>query len=442
MSRARISVFQRFAGRYASFAAARISLVIGRWFILVQSARHLTTDEFAALAAALSIAEILRALSDAGVDSYSYSRLGPPTSPVRITVRAALLLRVLLSGAVTTLAVMGMLASASRPQLLPVLALILATSVQSMAVALLQKRARFGAMAVLVLATLVASLSVDAVAYARAVSLSGMAVLLVTPDIAAAVIAAALARQSLVALGSRAWRSRRAFVRQLAPIAGKLLAGAAVSVLVILYSRLDVVVVRPLAGATQQAHYSAGFRLVEPAFLLFAIGSLALLAELGSGRNQDVRQLAMHLLKPIPGRLLAMLTGLAALCYLTGIFTARHVVGLTQEAGLLTGMFAAALPFRIANSMISALLQRLGRFDAVMHAAMINGIVTFSAAALLVWPLGATGVALAALIGEIGNTGYQRYRLVQQMNALSAIPQTPTASSNPDAAAATPCTGS
>lgn len=420
MTATHTSAMQRFASRYASFAAARIALVIGRWFVLIQSARHLDAVEFAALAAALSAAEILRALSDAGVDSFAYSRLGRAGHPLRITVRAALLLRLGLSAIVTLVAGMVMLRVANRPELLPVLALVLATAVQSTSVALLQKEARFSAMAVLVAGTLLVSLAVDLMAYVQAPALATMAILLIIPDLAAAAVAATLASPSIKRLLQQAGHRQRSLAAQLKPVASKLAPAAAVSILVILYSRLDVAIVRPLAGNIEQAHYSAGFRLIEPAFTLFAIASLALLAELGAGRTNDVRSLATRLLRLPRMALLLGFPLVAAFCLLAATAATRHIIGLTPDASLLAGIFAAALPFRIGNSMISALLLRFGRFDSVMHAALLNGAITFSLALALVVPYGANGVAAAALIGEIINTGYQRFRLQQQLARTSS----------------------
>lgn len=439
MTAARTNALQRFASRYASFAAARIALVIGRWFVLVQSARHLDAVEFAALAAALSAAEILRALSDGGVDSFTYSRLGRAGHPLRITVRAALLLRLSLSLVIAGLAAIVIMRVGIQLQLLPVLALIPATAMQSTSVALLQKEAQFGAMAVLVAGTLLASLAVDWLAYSQAPKLAAMALLLVTPDIAAAVIAAALASPQVLALSRQALRRRRSLQHQLRAVAGKLMPAAAVSILVIAYSRLDVAIVRPLAGSIEQAHYSAGFRLIEPAFMLFAIASLALLAELGAGQTNDVRHVATRLLKLPRTALLLGFPALAAVSATVAVTIALHVIGLTPEASYLAGIFAAAVPFRIANSMLSALLLRFGRFDAVMHAALFNGGITFSFAIALVTIFGAAGAATAALLGEIFNTAYQRLRLRRQLeNSAPGTVRLTTAVPNTSARATTP----
>lgn len=436
---ARTNALQRFASRYASFAAARIALVIGRWFVLVQSARHLDAVEFAALAAALSAAEILRALSDGGVDAFTYSRLGRAGHPLRITVRAALLLRLSLSLVIAGLATIVIVRVGIQPQLLPVLALIPATAMQSTSVALLQKEAQFGAMAVLVAGTLLASLAVDWLAYSQAPKLATMALLLVTPDIAAAVIAAALVSPQVLALTRQALHRRRSLQRQLRPVAGKLIPAAAVSILVIVYSRLDVAIVRPLAGSIEQANYSAGFRLIEPAFMLFAIASFALLAELGAGRTNDVRHVATRLLKLPRTALLLGFPALAAVSATVAVTIALLVIGLTPEASYLAGIFAAAVPFRIANSMLSALLLRFGRFDTVMHAALFNGGITFSFAIALVTIYGAAGAATAALIGEIFNTAYQRFRLRRQLeNSPAGTVSLTTAVPNTSASATTP----
>lgn len=415
MSREPQTPLRRFARRYATFAAARIALIVGRWFVLVQSARHLPTSEFAMLAAALSIAEILRALSDVGADGYVYSRLGSSGQRLRATVSAVLAFRGL--SAVTVAVVGGSIHATitGRLDVLPVFGIIVAGMGQATGVALLQKQARFGALALLVAITLVASATVDLATLLLPATLARMSWLMIAPDCIAAITALSLAGPLLAAPMRRIRAQRRSLFSNLRPVVGKLLPGGIVSVLVVAYSRLDVMIVLPLAGVTAQAEYSAGFRLVEPAFLFFAIASLALLAELGSGRTADTRRLAQRLLD-IPTALIGISLPLAAV--LAAVLTwavSLHLFGLGEAASGLAALFAAALPFRIGNSMISALLLRLGRFDGVMHAAILNAFITFSAATLLTLWIGAPGAAVGALGGEIVNAIYQRRLLRLQL---------------------------
>lgn len=405
---------RRLASRYASFAAARIALVIGRWFVLIQAARQLSTTEFAALAAMLSGVEVLRAVADLGTDSYIYSRLGAGHQALRGTVRAALVLR----AAASLLLSLGGIALAfvltDIRATLPVFLLIVATAAQSSAVALLQKAERFGALAVLVGITLATSLLVDLFVLLTPARLPTMAWLLITPDCIAGLSAVAIASAPVRMLLQATTRHWRRLGSQLRLIAGKLIPSALIAVTVMAYSRLDVVIVRPIAGIGAQADYSTGFRLIEPFFMLFALASLALLAELGSRRNTDTVQLARRLLTvPALPTVIGMALAVIALGEVARLVT--QLLNLRPEAGLLAALFAAAIPFRVANSMITALLLRLGRFDAVMVAAVVNSVITFSLAVLLTQRLGATGAGAAALIGEICNTLLQRHLLKRHL---------------------------
>ncbi|WP_439638431.1 lipopolysaccharide biosynthesis protein [Nevskia sp.] len=412
---------RRLASRYASFAAARIALVIGRWFVLIQAARHLSIAEFAALAATLSGVELLRAVADLGTDSYIYSRLGSGHQALRATVRAALVLR----GAASLLLSVGGIALAflltDTRATLPIFLLIVATAAQSSAVALLQKAERFSGLGVLVGITLAASLLVDLFVLMTPARLSTMAWLLITPDCIAGLSAVMIASAPMRALLQATGRHWRRLGHALRLIAGKLIPSALIAVTVMAYSRLDVVIVRPIAGIDAQADYSAGFRLIEPFFMLFALASLALLAELGSRRNADTVQLARRLLAaPVWPTVIGMVLAVMALGALARLVT--QLLNLRPEAGLLAALFAAAIPFRVANSMITALLLRLGRFDAVMYAAVINSVITFSLAVLLTQRFGAAGAGAAALTGEICNTLFQRHRLQRQTATESLQP--------------------
>jgi len=408
---------KRFVSRYATFAAARIALVVGRWFVLVQSARHLPTADFAVLAATLSLVEILRAISDVGADSYVYSRLGHAHQPLRFTVRGALWLRAVASLATVVVGASAYWALGGRAETLPIFVLILASCCQATGVALLQKSANFRAMAGLVGATLLASLSVDILAWLQTPQLWLMACLLVAPDCIAAVVALSLAAPPLRRMLAATMNGRHHLPALVRPIATKLGPAAAIGALVVAYSRLDVLVVLPLAGVVEQASYSAGFRLIEPAFLFFAIASLALLAELGSGKTENTKLLARRLLNYPPAKVALGLIAASATAAMLAYWLAEAIFRFSDNAALLAGVFAAALPYRLGNSMVSALLLRLGRFDAVMHAAVLNGLITFSLAMLFTHHYGAAGAAMAALLGEIFNAGYQRYRLKKQVAA-------------------------
>lgn len=406
--------------RYASFATARIALVIGRWFVLIQSAKHLEKSEFAALAAALSAAEIIRALGEVGVDNFAYARLGALGARLRVTVRTAFLFRICVAVPLMVVSVAGYYFWIGEPRVLPVFLLILVTFVQSTSVTMLQKNASFGKLGILVGITLASSLLVDLLALLYPATLEGMSVLLVTGDCIAAVAGVWLVMPSLRTLGSQLQKARRPAIRIIQTISPKLGPAAFVSLLAIAYSRLDVVVVLPIVGANAQADYSAGWRLTEPLFLFLSILSITLLAELGSASATRARSFGLKLTRFRPSFTVGALLLVGTCIGLLTNAIAGIVIGLEPRACMLAGVLAAAVPFRVSNTLISTVLLRLSRFDRVLHATIINGILIFSLAFALTPLFGVVVVALSALFGEICNTLIQRFWLSKELHKLAA----------------------
>ncbi|WP_295683409.1 hypothetical protein, partial [uncultured Nevskia sp.] len=364
------SFVRRIAQRYFTFVAARIALVIGRWFVLIQSAKHLDKIDFAALAAALSVAELLRALADGGVDNFSYSRLGGANCRVRVTVRTAFFFRAVIA---TILMVIGAAVHyflVGELRVLPVFLLIGITLAQTTSIALLQKEAQFSRLATLVGITLVASLAVNLTVLLSPAQLGLMSMLLIAPDAVAASAGLVLASPAISKMLAQWRRARRPALSILRSIASKLAPISLVTMLVMIYSRLDVTLVLPLLGSIAQADYSAGWRLTEPLFLFLSIASFALLAELGSVSSNNAQVLGTVLTKPAAILPMIGLLAIALIAVFVVRFVAGNWIGLSAEASLLAGILAGGIPFRVANTLISTVLQRLARFDRVLVASI------------------------------------------------------------------------
>jgi O-antigen/teichoic acid export membrane protein len=405
----------RIAQRYATFAGTRIALVLGRWLVIVSAIHRLGDKEFARMAAALSAAEILRAMADAGVESFVYARLGPRNRRLAVPVRAALLLR-LSAGLFLCLAAWVSYSLLAGPSVLLIIFLLIPIAViQYTAFALLQKERALEGIAGLIVSTLAVSLGVGLIANLSRPNLSWTVLLLLIPDVSAALVACWLARAPLMAALPRRRRQWRLFGRALARIRWVLGQNAVVSILVMSYSRLDVLVVLPLCGWAAQGVFSSAFRLVEPAFRVLGIAANALLAELGGGTAQQSRQLGRlaH-----GGRAPVFWTALALSSVLlasSAQFLTERLFKLNDSAALVAGIWVAAMPFRLANSFTSAILQRLGGFGAVMKASSINAALIFSSAVPLTLQFGAVGTACAVVIGEAANAALQRRALQQRV---------------------------
>lgn len=402
------SVWARLSSRYVSLAGARIASALCRWFVLLQSAHRLTPTQFGVVAACLSATELLTGFGDLGTDSFVYAR------PMRIDrglprlIQAAICARLLASTFILFLALVLVILLLGQPELAPILLLIPANALQNTVTALLQKQNRFDLLARSAIIAMVASAMVASAAAILEFSILTAQLLLISPaaltSAASCLLARKLIRQTLHRASHVLARSRAALISTLGPT-------AIVGTLVILYSRLDVLIVAPLCGFVVQAQYSAAFRLIEPFFTLQAILSTAVLAELGSRSSGSAHRLGGRLLGLLKLRTLPLLAlvllMLGAVCY---VFT-LSMLQLGEATAAVAFVLGAAIPLRVINSALSVVMQRLSGFEKVMRAAIVNAAVTFPLAAILAWRYGAIGAALGALTGELINLWVQRHSL-------------------------------
>jgi O-antigen/teichoic acid export membrane protein len=190
---------------------------------------------------------------------------------------------------------------------------------------------------------------------------------------------------------------------------------------VMCYSRLDILLVSPLLGTLEQADYSAGFRLVEPLFLVLALASMSLLAELGAIDTHNAKQASLNLLKRLDLKLLIKMILLAGLLTLVVLFFAQKGFAMTLHASNVAAVLAFAIPVKLFNTFFTTVLQRAGRYDIVLYAALINAVTTWVVALSLGIVLGVIGVALGALIGEVFNFFYQRQAVNLMLSKVSVL---------------------
>jgi O-antigen/teichoic acid export membrane protein len=233
-----------------------------------------------------------------------------------------------------------------------------------------------------------------------------LAALMIAPEMFSMCLGAIFANRSWRQVLSYSQKGLR--VIGLSRLSSYILPSLAVSVIVILYSRLDALLVLPLLGVTAQADYSIGLRLVEPLFLVMSLASLALLAELGSYNTVNSRVISSRLIKKM--NLLNFLIFLF-FGYLLAVFLywiAKSYLALNESSLVVLFILALAIPIKLCNTFLSTLLQRAGFFNVVMKAATITLFVTFIFGMFLGVNLGVMGIALATFVAECINLMYQK----------------------------------
>ena len=171
---------------------------------------------------------------------------------------------------------------------------------------------------------------------------------------------------------------------------------AAVAILATAYTRLDVLVIAPLAGSVALGLYSYAYRVSEP-FRFVASAIDTTLYSYLSSRSGGVR----------PGRLFVVVASYALLfaagAALSGWVLVRVLYVDYREALPAVYILSAALCIRCLNGYFGAYLYAQGMYDAVLKIAMCNTIFMSVLIYPMVSTLGIVGAACSLLAVEVLN---------------------------------------
>jgi len=401
-----------FLYRYTSFTLAKVVLLIGRTAILILSFQWLSSAEFALIAGAVSFVEILRVVTDMGSEQIIYSRLSSINKPIPNIVKSLVNFRMKISFLVSVIFSLIFYLIFSS-DIWPLFLLPAINALQTSSISFMQKKRDFiNILILVVLVFLVALLSIFTV-FLYEINGIFLIYLIILPELFAALAG--------VVITKTAWYKIMLYkprVRHLVPkLLPYMLPSFAVSILVILYTRLDVFLVLPLLGTLSQANYSIGFRLVEPVFLILSLGSLSLLAELGSHSTSKSRSISTRLMQNLntAGYFLLMFCGVILAFIFQHI--SLHYLNLSVSASWVTFFLALAIPIKLCNTFFTTLLQRNGRYNIVLYAAIVAFLCTMIFGFILGSFLGVAGIAVATLIAESSNFLYQKYQVKKMLRS-------------------------
>ena len=399
-----------FLYRYTSFTLAKVSLFIGRSAILILSFQWLSSTEFALVASAFSLVEILRVITDMGSEQIIYSRLSSANKPIPNIVKSLVTFRVQVSFLVTALFSFTSYFILSS-DIWPLFLLPAIYSLQSSSISFIQKKRDFTKIFILVILVIMAALLSIFIAFFYEITGIFLIYLMIFPELFAAVAALVISKNAWYNIILYKYRTFH-LIPKLLPY---ILPSFTVSILVILYTRLDLILVLPLLGKLSQANYSIGFRLVEPVFLILALGSLSLLAELGSYTTFNSRLTGKRLMQSLDAiRYFLLILGgvILAFCFQ---YISLHLLDLSVASAWVTFFLALAIPIKLCNTFFSALLQRNGRYFILMQAAIITFLFSIIFGLILGNYIGIVGIALATLIAESSNFLYQKYQVKKML---------------------------
>jgi len=395
--------FKQFFSRYLGFSSAKVALLIGKSGVLILAYGWLPTAEFALLAGTLSAIELLRPLSDMGAENIIYSRLGNPYALLPRIVQKILWLRIQVASLIGLIGLLGLFAF-GYTNIVPLFLLPIIVAIQNTNLAFLQKDRANQEISILTIIALSASTGSVVLAYLCQANELLLCLLLIFPEVIACLIGVYLSRAHWRPLLFSPSKNKRG-IKKIAPY---MLPSISIGLIVMIYSRLDIIYIRPVLGTQAQADFSVAFRLVDPIFLILSLASLTLLAELGSTNSTNAKVIALRLLKKMGARFYAVFFGIFSILALNLHYLSLHLFHFSPEAASLLTVFLLTIPIKLLNTFYSSLLQRAGRFNLILVAAIITLLCTFTFAILFGMVFGVMGVAFALSAAETINMLYQK----------------------------------
>jgi len=174
--------------------------------------------------------------------------------------------------------------------------------------------------------------------------------------------------------------------------------------MVMLYFRLDNILIYKFVGSAALGLYAAGFRIVEPALMVphaFSISLFTILSsrfESGSPRRH-IMQAIFHAMWPA----YIFIICVAGVLFLGGQILLRHFGAGYLAAYPVLRILSIVLFFRTVNITLTSVLNSQGRYAAVAKITATTLLVNIIAAFLLIPPFGIQGAAWAAFLTELWN---------------------------------------
>lgn len=386
----------------AALIALRATNLLARLLILFAIARHVPPAAFGTVILVLSIAEIGKVLADFGLDTLAIREYSAPSPPARFA--AGLAAAKLLLGATVYVGLAGWFAAGPTAQAVPgmiVGATVLTSLLVNYSLDFFQGRLRVARVLPAVLATNVLLTLAALVAVTRLGDLRAQVALFPLVEAVNGLVLLALLRREARRDGPPfAFGDVPALVRRSLPI-------AVTAVVIMTYSRLDVLVLSSRLDAASVGHYGMAFRLTEPFQLAAAAFALSVFSRFAARFQAP----PVTGLRPLAARYLAATLAYGAATALALALLAPPLVRRFLPDYLpcvpVLRVLAGALVFRSLNATLAGILQGAGRFRLLTGIAVWNLALVYVLLGWLVGWLGARGAAFALLGAEAVNTVVQ-----------------------------------
>jgi O-antigen/teichoic acid export membrane protein len=191
---------------------------------------------------------------------------------------------------------------------------------------------------------------------------------------------------------------------------------AASGILIMIYTRLDVLFLSAYSGKAGVAEYSVAYRLTEPFQFVAVAFAASVFSHLSQHLSGDSRVFVSTARKYIAGIIIYGIASAAAIGLLAPAAITYFLPAYVNSIPVLW-FLAGALLFRPLNSVLTSIVQAHGKFAWITANTVWTVLFISALLIMLVAQIGAPGAALALLIGEVVNTLVQSVLVVTLMRA-------------------------
>jgi O-antigen/teichoic acid export membrane protein len=392
-----------------AFTMPKIIAAGWKLYILTIAYATQSLEEFASLAFILSALDIAKVVSDLGAENVLVRRLSNKNRVLRDSTYCLLIIRQVLACLIALVFTVILFFYFSNRCLIILVLLLVIAPMQSLIALTLQRTEKYNFAFYLTLLYMLTALAILTVKQHLPLE-----IILIAPEIAIVIFGLLSIRinEHLIILKKKSRRmlSMMPIVlhRQIHPLM--------LSIIVVLYMRLDVLIARPFFGNEIQGKYSMLIRIIDPIFAVISIliSAFTIWISKRAGAVDQISKRLNYATSPrgiIISMSIALLLGVIA----DNVITLKVLDSTTVTFSFM--ILCAATGLRIVNATLSSYFIRDGLFRMLSKAAVINFFVTILCisifAAFKLNPL--IILALSIILGELANYSYQRYQTLARV---------------------------
>lgn len=380
--------------RMYSFFVIKFGLVFTRWSLILISYYKLNTLDFALLASSFSLIEILRIIAEFGTEGFIYSRLIRKKTTSKIIyalIELRLLIALLLSAACMGIASYGY--DINKGLIFILLPLF---SIENSSFAFLQKRNDIKNLLKISIASLITLLLIYIYIRKNEVNLNLMVGFFIIPDLIISGLCLFFTKENWLLCSINI----ATILKKNKKIMDYVIPSGLVGIIVICYSRLDLILVLPLLGQAQQAIYSYAFRFVEPFTILTSLFTLSFITEIGGTNNQKLKNKYNQILVATENFQNKALFFISSLIISEGLILASEfLMGFHHK--VLIFILSMTIILKFINNLLISFFFRTSQYLDLLKIVTLNFLIILSSGIVLGELFGLNGIACATITGEV-----------------------------------------